>query len=100
MPSTSLSRRNALLLLGVVVLAWGFTWVVSKLLLQYMTPIWAVAARSAVGTAALLVLGIALRRVAWPVKADLPVILSVGLLHMGAFAALVSLGLQLSLIHI
>jgi len=94
MPSTSLSRRNALLLLGVVVLAWGFTWVVSKLLLQYMTPIWAVAARSAVGTAALLVLGIALRRVAWPVKADLPVILSVGLLHMGAFAALVSLGLQ------
>jgi len=32
--------------------------------------------------------------VAWPVKADIPVILSVGLLHMGAFAALVSLGLQ------
>ncbi|NMK45253.1 DMT family transporter [Achromobacter sp. Bel] len=94
MPSIPLSRRNALLLLGVVVLAWGFTWVVSKLLLQYMTPIWAVAARSAVGTAALLILGIALRRIAWPVKADLPVILSVGLLHMGAFAALVSLGLQ------
>lgn len=94
MSSAPLSRHNALLLLGVVVLAWGFTWVVSKLLLQYMTPIWAVAARSAVGTAALLILGIALRRVAWPVRADLPVILSVGLLHMGAFAALVSLGLQ------
>ena len=59
-----------------------------------MTPIWAVAARSVVGTAALLVLGLALRRVAWPVKADVPVILSVGLLHMGAFAALVSQGLQ------
>lgn len=94
MSSAPLSRHNALLLLGVVVLAWGFTWVVSKLLLQYMTPIWAVAGRSAVGTAALLGLGIALRRVAWPVRADLPVILSVGLLHMGAFAALVSLGLQ------
>ncbi|WP_241072587.1 DMT family transporter [Achromobacter xylosoxidans] len=94
MPAEILSRRNALSLLVVVVLAWGFTWVVSKLLLQYMTPVWAVAARSVVGTAALLALGLALRRVAWPVRADIPVILSVGLLHMGAFAALVSLGLQ------
>ena len=94
MPTENLSRRHALTLLAIVVLAWGFTWVVSKLLLQYMTPIWAVAARSVVGTAALLVLGLALRRVAWPVKADVPVILSVGLLHMGAFAALVSQGLQ------
>lgn len=94
MPSAPLSRRHALLLLGVVVLAWGLTWVVSKLLLQHLTPLWAVAARSIVGTLALLALGLALRRVAWPVKADIPVIVSVGLLHMGAFAALVSLGLQ------
>lgn len=94
MSTQILPRRQALSLLIVVVLAWGLTWVVSKLLLQYMTPIWAVAARSVVGAAALLALGLALRRVAWPVKADIPVILSVGLLHMGAFAALVSLGLQ------
>lgn len=94
MSTEILSRRKALSLLVVVVLAWGFTWVVSKLLLQYLTPLWAVAARSVVGAAALLLLGLALRRVARPVKADLPVILSVGLLHMGAFAALVSLGLQ------
>jgi len=94
MSTQILPRRQALSLLVVVVLAWGFTWVVSKLLLQYMTPIWAVAARSVAGAAALLALGLALRRVAWPVKADIPVILSVGLLHMGAFAALVSLGLQ------
>lgn len=94
MSTEILPRRQALSLLIVVVLAWGLTWVVSKLLLHYMTPIWAVAARSVVGAAALLALGLALRRVAWPVKADIPVILSVGLLHMGAFAALVSLGLQ------
>ncbi|MFY3306174.1 DMT family transporter [Achromobacter ruhlandii] len=94
MSTEILPRRQALSLLIVVVLAWGLTWIVSKLLLQYMTPLWAVAARSVVGAAALLALGVALRRVAWPVKADIPVILSVGLLHMGAFAALVSLGLQ------
>lgn len=94
MSTEILPRRQALSLLIVVVLAWGFTWIVSKLLLQYMTPLWAMAARSVVGAAALLVLGVALRRVAWPVRADIPVILSVGLLHMGAFAALVSLGLQ------
>lgn len=94
MSTEILPRRQALSLLIVVVLAWGLTWIVSKLLLQYMTPLWAVAARSVVGAAALLALGLALRRVAWPVRADIPVILSVGLLHMGAFAALVSLGLQ------
>ncbi|ODA19026.1 transporter, partial [Achromobacter xylosoxidans] len=94
MSTEILPRRQALSLLIVVVLAWGFTWIVSKLLLQYMTPLWAVAARSVVGAAALLALGVALRRVAWPVRDDIPVILSVGLLHMGAFAALVSLGLQ------
>ena len=94
MSAVTLSRRTALLLLAVVVLAWGFTWVVSKLLLLHMTPLWAVAARSLAGAAALLALGLGLRRLAWPVKADIPVILSVGLLHMGAFAALVSLGLQ------
>lgn len=93
MSTATLSRRHALLLLGVVVLAWGFTWIVNKQLLHYMPPIWAAAARTLVGAAALLLLGLALRRVAWPVKADLPVILSVGLLHMGAFAALVSLGM-------
>ncbi|MBO1014700.1 DMT family transporter [Achromobacter sp. SD115] len=93
MSTAALPRRHALLLLGVVVLAWGFTWIVNKQLLEYMTPIWAAAARTMVGAAALLVLGLTLRRVAWPVKADIPVILSVGLLHMGAFAALVSLGM-------
>ena len=82
MSTAALPRRHALLLLVVVVLAWGFTWIVNKQLLQYMTPIWAAAARTIVGAAALLVLGLALRRVAWPVKADIPVILSVGLLHM------------------
>ena len=58
------SRRQALALLAVVVLAWGFTWVVSKLLLQYMTPLWAVAARSAVGAAACCYWG--WRCAAWP----------------------------------
>ena len=66
MSTEILPRRQALSLLVVVVLAWGFTWIVSKLLLQQMTPLWAVAARSVVGAAALLALGLALRRVAWP----------------------------------
>lgn len=93
-PTAALPQRTALLMLGVVVIAWGLTWVVNKLLLGYMTPIWAAAARTIVGAAALLVLGVALRRFTWPVSGDVPVILSVALLHMGAFAMLVSLGLQ------
>ncbi|KAJ8134504.1 hypothetical protein OY671_012283, partial [Metschnikowia pulcherrima] len=80
--------------LVVVVSAWGFTWVVSKSSSQYSTPIWAVAARSVAGAAASLASGLASRRVAWPVKADIPVISRVGSSHMGAFAASVSLGSQ------
>lgn len=86
--------RTARLLLGVVALAWGINWPVGKAMLAYLPPIWAVALRSAVGTLALLMICAARGRLVVPKAGDIPVILSVGVLHMTAFSALVSLGLQ------
>lgn len=86
--------RTAWLLLGVVALAWGINWPVGKAMLAYLPPIWAVALRSAVGTLALLMICAARGRLVVPKPGDIPVILSVGVLHMTAFSALVSLGLQ------
>jgi drug/metabolite transporter (DMT)-like permease len=88
-------RRRGLLLLVIVVLAWGLTWPVNKVILASLSPLWTVAIRSAIGAVALVALGIARGRLAVPPRADLPVLLSITLLHMVGFGVLASVGLQL-----
>jgi drug/metabolite transporter (DMT)-like permease len=83
------------LCLAVVVLAWGLTWPVNKVILASLSPIWTVAARSAIGTGALFALSIALGRLTPPPRADVPVLLSLPLLHMVGFSVLGSVGLAL-----
>jgi drug/metabolite transporter (DMT)-like permease len=91
----SLSRRAALLLFAAVVLSWGLNWAVTKILVQDVAPFWATAIRSAIGTAVLLGLLLARRQFNIPCRRDVPVICSIGLLHMTAFAVLVAFGLRL-----
>ena len=45
MRESSLSSRQAIILLGVVVIIWGTTWPVNKAILHYMSPIWSTAIR-------------------------------------------------------
>lgn len=94
MDTQNLSRRAAFLLLAALVLGWGFNWIVNKLTLQYVPPIWAVVFRTAPACLIYWIACIATGRVARPVKADIPVIFSVGWLHMVGFSVLVSVGLQ------
>jgi len=86
---------RGLLLLATVVLAWGLTWPVNKVILASLSPIWTVAVRSAIGTSALFALSIALGRLSLPPRADAPVVLSLALLHMVGFGVLGSVGLEL-----
>ena len=76
-------------------LAWGFTWPINKLLLATVPPLWAVALRTAIGAVALFALALATRRLTPPPRADLPVLLSITLLHMIGFGVLSSVGLEL-----
>jgi drug/metabolite transporter (DMT)-like permease len=78
-----------------VVVAWGLTWPINKLLLAIVPPLWAVALRTAIGGVALFALALATRRLAPPPRADLPVLLSITLLHMIGFGVLSSVGLEL-----
>jgi drug/metabolite transporter (DMT)-like permease len=78
-----------------VVLAWGLTWPINKVIVSMMSPVWAVAIRSAIGCLSLFVLAIARGRLLPPPRADLPVLLSVSLLHMVGFTMLTSVGLSL-----
>jgi drug/metabolite transporter (DMT)-like permease len=89
-----LSRRSALLLFAVVVAIWGSNWVVTKFIVQSVPPLWASAIRSAIATLALLALLLARGQFALPRRGDVPVVLTVAILHMGAFAALIAFGLQ------
>jgi len=78
-----------------VVLAWGLTWPVNKLILSSLSSLWLVALRSAVGTLALFALAAALGRLRRPPRADRPVLLSLALLHMVGFGVLAAWGLHL-----
>ncbi|MGJ7525808.1 DMT family transporter [Variovorax sp. GB1P17] len=86
--------HTALWLLATVAIVWGINWPVGKATLAYLPPIWTVALRTAVGALAVLVLCVLTRRLVLPRRADIPVILSVGVLHMTAFSVLCSVGLQ------
>jgi len=82
-------------LLVTVVFAWGLTWPINKVILQTVPPLWAVALRAALGTLALFALALATRRLVRPPRADLPVLLSITLLHMVGFTTLSTAGLAL-----
>jgi drug/metabolite transporter (DMT)-like permease len=89
-----LSRRTALLLFAVVVTMWGLNWTLTKFLVQHLPPLWSVALRAVVATLALAVVVVARRQFIVPRRGDLPVIVSIAVLHMSAFSALVAFGLQ------
>ena len=86
-------REGALLLLAVV-LAWGVTWPVNKAVLETVPPLWAVTLRTLIASVALVAAGLVTRRLALPPREDLPIMLSITLLHMAGFTALTSIGLQ------
>ena len=86
-------RDRGVLYLVTVVVAWGLTWPVNKLLLQIVPPLWAVGLRSVIASVVLFALAWALGRLALPPRGDLPVFLSLTLLQMVGFTVLTSYGL-------
>ncbi len=87
--------REGMLFLATVVLAWGLTWPVNKVILRYMPPLWAVTLRTAIAALALVALAWLRGRLVRPPRADLPVLLSITLLHMVGFTVLSMWGLEL-----
>ena len=79
----------------IVILAWGLTWPVNKVVLMSLSPLWAVTLRSAIATVALFALTAWRGRITRPPRGDLPVLLSITLLHMVGFNLLASWGLGL-----
>ena len=93
MPSSA--RRQGIAALLIVVSAWGLTWPINKVILGSLSPLWAVTLRSAIATVALFALTAWRGRIAWPPAGDLPVLVSITLLHMVGFNLLANWGLGL-----
>jgi drug/metabolite transporter (DMT)-like permease len=90
----ALSPRTAFILFSVVVLAWGVNWSVTKQLVEFVSPLWSSAIRSWIALAGLsVILGLSSNLVI-PDRRDIPVVLSVALLHMTVFSVLVASGVR------
>jgi drug/metabolite transporter (DMT)-like permease len=87
-------RKGAALLL-LVALGWGLTWPLNKALLESLSPFWLAALRAALAALTILALVVPRGRLALPPRSDLPVLLSITLLHMVGFVILANIGLQL-----
>ena len=89
-----LSRRAAFALFAIVVVAWGLNWTVGKLILASVPPLWMTAIRSGVAMVVLAGVMLATGKLRPPRRGDMPVVLSITLLHMVGFAAFMAIGLQ------
>ena len=96
--SETIAARKAstrgIVLLIVVVLAWGTMWPVNKALLAYMPPIWSIALRTCISVLALFTISLGVTGLAAPKRGDAPVLISMVLLHMVGFTILTQLALQ------
>jgi len=89
------AHREGVVFLVTVIVAWGLTWPVNKMILESLSPLWMMALRSGIATVALFTLAVGLGRLALPPRADVPVLISMALLHMVGFAVLAAWGLRL-----
>lgn len=81
-------------LLVFIVFAWALNWVVMKVAVQEISPLWAVAVRTVIAVA-VLVPGVALSgQLTLPARGDVPIVLVISLFHMTAFAVLMTIGLK------
>src|SRR4029453_10768535 len=94
MKSDDLPRPLALLLFAVVILAWGFSWTVTKSMVESIPPLWTSALRSFVASVVLLALLWGQGNLVVPRRGALPVVFAIALPHMVAFSGLAAIGIQ------
>jgi drug/metabolite transporter (DMT)-like permease len=86
--------RIAWLQLAANIILFGLSWPIIKIGLEASTPLWFAAARATLSATTAFILLACLRRLAWPHRADWPIVLSVGALQLSCFFAFSNLGMQ------
>src|SRR5262249_5137232 len=84
-----------LTLFAAVIFAWGFNWPVAKLILQDgVTPLWMATVRSAIAAVVLVPLLALSGHLRPPRQGGWAIGFGISMLHMGAYAAVIAIGLQ------
>ena len=86
--------RVAWLQLAANIVLFGLSWPIIKIGLEASTPLWFAAARATLSATTAFILLACLGRLAWPHRADWPIVLSVGALQLSCFFAFSNLGVQ------
>ncbi len=86
--------RIAWLQLAANIILFGLSWPIIKIGLEASTPLWFAAARATLSATTAFILLACLGRLAWPHRADWPIVLSVGALQLSCFFAFSNLGMQ------
>lgn len=86
--------KSPYLLFAALILAWALAWPISKIGLEFMTPFWYAAIRSAIGTVFVFGYLLATKKLHKPRQKDLPQIISIGIFQMGVFLMLIYYGLS------
>lgn len=89
----AMSPAIAYLVLASVIVLWGINWPIMKIAIAVITPLWFVFARLALGCICLFGIVAASGRLVIPKRGDWPIVLSVGLLQMALYMAMVNIGL-------
>ncbi|MGH6891912.1 MAG: DMT family transporter [Dongiaceae bacterium] len=92
--SVPLSRSAAYAVLAALVLIWGLNWPIMKLVVHLVPPLWFAVLRFSLGALCLFAVLVATKRIAWPTRADWPIVWSVSLFQMWLYLALIAVGLQ------
>lgn len=91
---TSNHQWHIVILLIALICAWGFSWPLMKMTLDYISPLWMGVARMSIACVCLFIVVVSIGQLALPTRRDIPVLLSNGLLLMGLFTALIHMGLS------
>lgn len=86
--------RIAWLQLATSIILFGLSWPIIKIGLEASTPLWFAAARATLSASTAFILLACLGRLAWPRRADWPIVLSVSALQLSCFFAFSNLGAQ------
>ncbi len=90
---STLSHTRLYFLFAAIILIWGLSWPISKIGVGYIPPLWFAAARLTIGSISIFAFLLIKKQLVMPKLKDLPLIISLGLLQMGIFLALVNVGL-------
>ena len=93
-PSVPLSTAGAFGLLGLTAAILGFNWPLLAIALEEISPMWLSTLRLAGGTVVVVSVSILGGRMARPVRADVPLLLSVGIFRLALVMVLVFIALR------